>query len=57
MGRDYLSQRVGIGQGVSFKLNEGRFRLDINKKFFILRAVRYWQRLPREAVAAPSLAA
>ena len=43
-------------RGNGFKLKEGRFRIDIKKKFFTVSMVRHWNRLPREAVAAPSLA-
>ncbi|KFQ60661.1 hypothetical protein N334_01426, partial [Pelecanus crispus] len=39
-----------------FKLKEGRVRLDIRKKFFMLTVVGHRHRLPREVVDAPSLA-
>ncbi|KFZ49148.1 hypothetical protein N321_13858, partial [Antrostomus carolinensis] len=38
-----------------FKLKEGRFRLDIKKKFFTVRVVRQCPRLPKEVVDVPSL--
>jgi len=43
-------------RGNGCKLKEGRFRSDIKKKFFTMRVVKHWNRFPREAVAAPSLA-
>jgi len=39
-----------------FKLKEGRFRLDVRKKFLPMRVVRHWSRLSRKAVDDPSLA-
>ena len=42
-------------RGNGFKLNEGRFRLDIRKKCFMVRVVRHWDRSRRGVVDAPSL--
>lgn len=41
------TQRIGP------KLCQGRFRLDITKRFCTQRVVRQWDRLPRDMVTAP----
>ena len=45
--------RIDNGRRNGFKLKEGR-NLDIRRKFFTMGVVKCWNRLPREAVYAPS---
>jgi len=44
-----------ITRSYGSKLKEGRFRLDIRKKYFTVSTMKHWRRLPREVVDAPSL--
>ena len=39
------------------EMEESRFRLDVRKKFFTVRVVRHWNRLPSDAVNALTLEA
>jgi len=42
-------------RGKASKLKGSRYKLDVRKKFFTMRVVRRWNKLPREVIAASSL--
>ena len=56
---EWLFPRVGCNRRCRSGLQgrQGRFRLDLRRKFFPERLVRHWNRLPKEVVDAASLEA
>jgi len=55
MQKENILYYTDRAESTDLKRTEGRFRLDIRTKFFIMRVVRDWNRLLREAVEASFL--
>ncbi|KFP01108.1 hypothetical protein N300_00976, partial [Calypte anna] len=56
LGRDFFTRACNDGKRSNgFKLKVHRFRLGMRTKFFTVKVMRHWNRLPRGAVDAPSL--
>ena len=45
----------GVTRNNGHKLAEGRFRLDILRRYFTVKTARIWNQLAREVVLAPTL--
>ncbi|NWT71846.1 NAV2 protein, partial [Prunella himalayana] len=65
-GTQVTHSQVGVGlfnqaaatdrtRGRSLKLHQGKYRLDIRKKFFTEKVIKFWNGLPREVMESPSL--
>ena len=51
LGESLFPQALpGVTRNNSHKLAESRFRLDIKRCYFMVRAARIWNQLPREVV-------